>query len=110
MQLNALNELHQEFNVLGLEVVGLTTENPKVSTETVRRFVKEFSLPFKNGWATNKVTLTLMQGRDAIPQTFVVSRTGRITQRFIGFAPDKTQSQIRHAIEEALEEESKLPD
>jgi peroxiredoxin len=109
-QVNALTELHQEYSALGVEVVGLTTENPDETTEAVRDFVKEYSLPFKNGWSTGEVSLILMQGRDSIPQTYVVSHTGRIVRRFIGFAPDKTQSQIRSAIDEALAEKSKLPE
>jgi glutathione peroxidase-family protein len=51
-----------------------------------------------------------MQGRDVLPQTFVVSRTGRIVRRFIGFNPIKTPSQYKQAIEEALNEVADVPE
>jgi hypothetical protein len=50
-----------------------------------------------------------MQGRDALPQTFVISRTGRIVRRFIGFNAINTPSQFKQAIEEALKETVALP-
>ena len=109
MQLDSLTELHKEYSGLGLEVVGLTTEDPEATTETVRNFVEEYSIPFKNGWSTPEVSLTLMQGRDSIPQTYVVSRTGLITKRFIGFNPVTTPPLVRQAVEEALAEKSDLP-
>ena len=43
-----------------------------------------------------------MQGRDAIPQSFVISRDGRILKRFIGFSAAATPQQLKDAIEEAL--------
>jgi glutathione peroxidase-family protein len=43
-----------------------------------------------------------MQGRDAIPQSFVISRSGRIVKRFVGFNAVATPDQIRAAIQEAL--------
>jgi len=43
-----------------------------------------------------------MQGRDAIPQSFIIARDGRIIKRFVGFNPSATPPQIRQALEEAL--------
>jgi glutathione peroxidase-family protein len=45
-----------------------------------------------------------MQGRDAIPQSFVISRDGRVVKRFIGFNQVTTPPQIKEAIEQALNE------
>lgn len=97
-----LVKLHKEFRSQGLEVVGLSTENPDASADKVREFVQNFDVSYRIGWATADVALTLMQGRDAIPQSFVISRSGRVVKRFVGFNPMSTPQQIREAIEEAL--------
>lgn len=97
-----LVKLHKEFRSQGLEVVGLSTENPDASADKVREFVQNFDVDYRIGWATPEVAITLMQGRDAIPQSFVISRSGRIVKRFVGFNPMDTPKQIREAIEEAL--------
>jgi peroxiredoxin len=57
---------------------------------------------YRVGWATNDVAVTLMQGRDAIPQSFIISRQGRIVKRFVGFNASVTPGQIREALQEAL--------
>lgn len=97
-----LVKFHKEYRAKGLEVVGLSTEDPEASAAGVRRFVKEFDMDYQVGWATPEVAITLMQGRDAIPQSFVISRDGRVLKRFIGFNVAATPQQLREAIENAL--------
>ena len=97
-----LIKLHKEFRSQGVEVVGLSTENPDASAEAVRQFVQDFNVDYRVGWATSDVAITLMQGRDAIPQSFVISRSGRILKRFVGFNQVATPPQIREAIQDAL--------
>jgi len=97
-----LVRLHKEYRSKGVEVVGLSTENPEASAELVKNFVKDFDVDYRIGWATPEVALTLMQGRDAIPQSFVISRDGHLIRRFIGFNPTATPPQLKQAIEDAL--------
>ena len=97
-----LVKLHKEFRSQGLEVVGLSTENPDASADAVREFVNRFDVGYRIGWATPEVAITLMQGRDAIPQSFVIARGGRIVRRFVGFNVMDTPAQIRAAVQEAL--------
>jgi cytochrome c biogenesis protein CcmG/thiol:disulfide interchange protein DsbE len=101
-----LVKLHKEFRSQGVEVVGLSTENPDSSAESVKRFVHDFEVDYRIGWATPEVAITLMQGRDAIPQSFVISRSGRVVRRFVGFNPTSTPPQIKEAIQEALNEKA----
>ena len=102
MEIPELVKLHKEYRAKGLEVVGLSTENPEASADGVRRFAKEFKMDYPVGWVTQDVAITLMQGRDAIPQSFVISRDGRILKRFIGFNATATPLQLREVIEQAL--------
>ncbi len=101
-----LVKLHKEFHPQGVEVVGLSTENPDASAESVRQFVHNFNVDYRIGWATPEVAMTLMQGKDAIPQSFVISRSGRIVKRFVGFNAINTPPQIREAIQEALNDKA----
>jgi thiol-disulfide isomerase/thioredoxin len=102
VEIPELVRLHKEYQSKGVEVVGLSTENPEASAELVKNFVKDFDVDYRIGWATPEVALTLMQGRDAIPQSFVISRDGHLIRRFIGFNPTATPPQLKQAIEDAL--------
>ena len=97
-----LVKLHKEYQGRGVEMIGLSTEDPNSSADAVAEFVKEYDVKYHVGWATRDVALGLMQGRTNIPQSFIITRDGRIVKRFIGFRPDVTPQQIKQALEEAL--------
>jgi peroxiredoxin len=102
METPELVKLHTEYQSRGVEMVGLSTEDPDASAESVAEFVKEYNVKYHIGWATRDVAIALMQGRTNIPQSFIIGRDGRIVKRFIGFRPDATPQQIKQALEEAL--------
>lgn len=101
-----LVKLHKEFQSRGVEMIGLSTEDPEASAQTVLDFVREYEVDYQIGWATREVAQTLMQGRTSIPQSFIIARDGRILKRFIGFHPQSTPPQLKKALEEALVEKS----
>ena len=103
-----LVKLYREFRPRGLEIVGLTTENPESSAEGVRQFVSDFNMNYRVGWATADVALTLMANRNAIPQSFVISRDGRVLTRFVGYNASETPLKLRKAVEEALNDKGKI--
>jgi thiol-disulfide isomerase/thioredoxin len=96
-----LVKLHKEFQSRGVEIVGLSTENPDASAEKVRKFIQDFQIDYRIGWAPAEVAVPLMQGHEAIPQIFVISRDGRILKRFVGFSAAYA-SQLKQALEDAL--------
>jgi len=102
METPELVKLHKEFQSRGVEMIGLSTEDPEASEQSVIEFVREYEVDYQIGWATREVAQTLMQGRTSIPQSFIIARDGRIVKRFIGFNPDTTPPQIKQALEEAL--------
>jgi thiol-disulfide isomerase/thioredoxin len=106
MEIPELVKLYKEFRSKGLEVVGLSTENPEASLEGVKRFVQDYDVNYRIGWSPPEVSIALMQGREAIPQSFVISRSGRVIRRFVGFNPNDTPIQIKAAIEEGLNEKA----
>ena len=98
----ALAKLHREFHDQGLVVIELSTEDPQISKDSVRDWVRRFHLPYSVGWTTRDIALTLMQDRASIPQSFVIARDGRIVRRFIGYNTSTTLNSMREAVEEAL--------
>ena len=104
MEIPELVKLHKEYQSRGVEMIGLSTEDPVASAESVSDFIREYEIDYQIGWATREVAQTLMQGKSAIPQSFVFARDGRILRRFIGFRADLTPGQIKQALEQALAE------
>lgn len=100
-----LVKLHKEFQSRGVEMVALSTEDPDLSAQSVMDFIREYEVDYQVGWAQREVAIKLMQGRTAIPQSFIIARDGRILKRFIGFNPSTTPSQLKQALEEALVDE-----
>jgi len=100
-----LVKLHKEYQSRGVEMVGLSTENPDASARSVSEFVRQFNVDYQIGWAKPEVAQIMMQGRTSIPQSFIIARNGRVIRRFIGFNPDTTPTQLREALELALKEE-----
>jgi len=96
-----LVKLHKEFHSRGVEMIGLSTENPEASAEKVRKFIQDFQIDYRIGWAPVEVAAPLMQGHEAIPQIFVISRDGRILQRFIGYSAAYS-TQLKQVLEDAL--------
>jgi peroxiredoxin len=97
-----LVKLHKEFHSRGVEMIGLSTEDPDASAEKVRKFIQDFQIDYRIGWAPAEVGVPLMQGYQAIPQIFVISRDGRILKHFRGFSPANTSVQLKQALEDAL--------
>ena len=94
--------LNKEFGGKGVEVIGLTTEDPNSAAEAVADFAKEFKIDYKLGWARGDVAQALMNGRPTIPQTFVIAPGGRIVTKFMGFRSDIADA-IRTAVNKANE-------
>jgi len=97
-----LIKLHKEFQSRGVEMIGLTSEDPGASAEKVRKFIQDFQIDYRIGWATDQVSAPLMQGHTAIPQIFIISPDARILKRFVGFSPANTSRELKQALEEAL--------
>ena len=55
-------------------------------------------------WATREVALMLMQGKTSIPQSFIITRDGRLLKRINGFHPQRTPPELKQALEDALVE------
>jgi peroxiredoxin len=101
LEIPELVKLDKEFHSRGVEMIGLSTEDPGASAEKVRKFMQDFQIDYRIGWAPAEVGAPLMQGHNAIPQTLVITRDGRILKHFVGFSTDMP-AQLKQVVEEAL--------
>jgi thiol-disulfide isomerase/thioredoxin len=99
-------KVRQEFAGRDVEFIGLTTEDPRTSTDKVKEFARKFNFRFRLGWADPETAQTLMNGRRSIPQTLVIAPDGRIVSHWNGFSRAHGGDQLRSAVHSALAEAS----
>jgi glutathione peroxidase-family protein len=101
-----LVKLNKEYKSRGLVVLGLaTTYNERNDAEHVKEFVKSQNVDYQILWDDGALAGPLVQsvnGRGVIPQSFVISRDGKVLKHFTGFNALSTPTLMRQAIEEAL--------
>lgn len=86
----------------GVEFIALTPEDPNTSSDRVKKFVRNFNFGFRQGWADRQTAATLMNGKNALPQTLVIAPGGRIVAHWRGYSPGRSGDRLREAIEQAL--------
>lgn len=96
-----LIELGNEFKS-DLQVLGLTTEDPETDRDKVESFIREFRIDYPIGFARGDLAMYLLQGKDIIPQTYVISRDGYLVKHFIGFNASTSPPQLREAVAQAV--------
>jgi thiol-disulfide isomerase/thioredoxin len=111
MEMPDLVKLNNEYKARGLVVLGVaTTYNERDNLDGVKEFVKAQKVDYKILWDDGALAEPLKQtvnGRNNIPQSFVISRDGKITKHFIGFNPMSTPTLMRQAVEDALANKGK---
>lgn len=102
-----LVKIKDEYGVRGVEVIGLSVEDPARDAHVVRQFAREFGINYRLGWADTDARWFSALTRDegAIPQTFVIGRDGRLYLHHSGYTEELPRL-IRKAVERADEAES----
>ena len=111
LEMPDLVKLNKEYKARGLIVLGLaTTYNERDDPEHVKDFVKSQKVDYKILWDDGTLANPLVKsvnGRGVIPQSFVISREGKIVKHFQGFSAMSTPALMRQAVEEALNDKGK---
>ena len=106
LEMPELVKISHDYKDRGLVVLGLaTTYNEKNDPQRVKDYVKAQQVPYKIIWDDGTLAAPLVeavQGRSVIPQSFVISRDGKIVKHFSGFNVLSTPQLMRAAIEESL--------
>lgn len=94
-----LVELARQYEGRGVEVVGLSLEDPEEDIETVKAFLKKYNVTYTVGFATNEMFSTLAgEGDLPIPQTFIFDRDGLLRAHLIGFDPVSDATRLRQTV------------
>ncbi|MCI0661423.1 MAG: TlpA family protein disulfide reductase [Acidobacteria bacterium] len=79
--------LQNEYKDRGLEVIGLSVDDPGDQAE-VKNFARQFSINYSIGFSSEEM-LQLFSGRDdprlSIPQSYIFDRNGKLIDRLKGF-------------------------
>ena len=111
MEMPDLVKLNKEYKSRGLVVLGVaTTYNEHDNLDGVKEFLKTQKVDYKVLWDDGALAEPLVEsvnGRGVIPQSFVISRDGKIVKHFQGFNAMATPALMRQAVEEALADKGK---
>ncbi len=100
MEIPHLVQISEEYAGRGVEVIGLSVEDPVADEMDVRNFAREYKINYKLGWAEDEWFMTMTRGNGSIPQTFVFDREGAILLHAPGYS-SRLPQMIRQAIEKA---------
>jgi peroxiredoxin len=111
LEMPELVKMNNEYKAKGLVVLGLaTTYNEHNDQGHVKDFIRAQNINYRIVWDDGTMAAPLVQivnGKSVIPQSFVISRDGRIVKHFEGFNPYSTPQLMREAVEEALSDKAK---
>ena len=111
LEMPDLVKISDEYKSRGVVVFGLaTTYNERNDPEHVKDYIRAQKITYKIIWDDGSLAqpmVQLVQGRSVIPQSFVISRDGRIVKHFQGFSELSTPKLMRQAIEDALNDKGK---
>lgn len=104
VEIPELIKLSDEYRSRGVEMIGLTNEDPVADEALVKDFVAKQKITYRVGWGDRNLETSLMQGdiKNVIPQSFVIAGDGRVVAHLTGFNPVSTPQRLRAAVEQAL--------
>lgn len=112
-----LVRFHKEYKSKGVEVLGLATKMNDPDLDEVKQFVNRQKVDYTMIYDESNFAVSLAQiaqSRGVIPQSFVISRDGRIIRHFEGFTqypspanPNvMTPGRLRETVDQALNEKT----
>ncbi|MGH9906170.1 MAG: TlpA family protein disulfide reductase [Pyrinomonadaceae bacterium] len=96
-------KVRQAYAGRDVEFIALTTEDPRVASDRVHKFVRDFNFGFRLGWADREIARTLMDGNNALPHTIVIDTRWRVVNHWRGYALGRSGERLKQTIDQALE-------
>jgi thiol-disulfide isomerase/thioredoxin len=95
-----LIDLQKRYGGQGLAVVAINVggedDRPKIAG-----FAREFKIPYPVGFPDEQMSQLYFADNDAIPQTYIFDRKGRLVQRFIGY-DSSMPAEVERIVKDAL--------
>ncbi len=99
--------LQRRFGADGLQVVGLNVGGED-DRPLVPRFVEQYQIQYPLGYPDQDLANLVFADDDAIPQTYVFDRAGRLVKRFVGYDA-ATRTGLEQAVQTALTSKAGAP-
>ncbi len=96
-----LIKIKDEYTGQDFEVIGLNVSPDMDDLVSIRDFVKEMKIHYPTAQADRELASILMSDNGSIPQSYLITREGKIYRRFVGYGKSVPQK-LRQAIQEAL--------
>ncbi len=103
MEVPEYEKVRKAYAGRDVEFIGLTTEDPRTSSDRVNKFLRDISFGFRLGWADRETARTLLNGRSSIPQTLVIDADGRVVNHWSGYSPGQSGNKLKQTIDQALQ-------
>ena len=75
MEVPEYEKVRKAYAGRDVEFIGLTTEDPRTSSDRVNKFLRDISFGFRLGWADRETARTLMNGRNMKQKSGIMSRS-----------------------------------
>lgn len=102
MSIPDLVALQNEYRDKGVQVFGLSNEDPEESKEKVANAARDLKINYKVGFVSREMFMSFTQV-GSIPQCFIFGKDGRLVKHMVGFHPQLTPKTLRENINKALE-------
>jgi thiol-disulfide isomerase/thioredoxin len=102
VEIPELIALQRDFKEKGVEVIGLTVEDPE-TIESVKAFAASADINYRIGFSSDEMFM-IFNGDDprgVIPQTFIFDRNGKLVDSLKGFRRDfrdRVEGALNHAL------------
>ena len=85
-----LVNLQRDLRSRGVEVIGLTVEDPEADGQKVREFTQRYGINYRIGFSPMEMFMAINgeDPRGVIPQTYIFDRKGRLIDSVRGFRRD----------------------
>lgn len=100
-----LVDISREYGERGVQVIGIGVD-PRENAQMLDSFARQFNVNYPIGLPEPIIGPAMTRERGGvIPQTYIITRDGRILMRFVGFNPTRSAPQLRAAVERAVNTE-----
>jgi len=98
-----LSAAQKEYRDKGVELIGLSVEDPREASAEVRAFARQNGINYSLGFASPELFNAFNDDPSgAIPQTFIFSKDGKLIKHIKGSNPTFMKEMLEEGIEAAL--------